>query len=103
MAAMKITVSGRSYANACASDVSTVPADQEWPDPVLNRIGTGTQWVYEVTEEQARQIQAHLAEVADKFMESTDKVDREIGRALRKDVTRIKKLLPSTRLLPSGP
>jgi hypothetical protein len=56
-----------------------------------------TQWTYEVDADLARKIAAHLRDTADKYMQSSEKPDREIGRALSHDAFRIRFVLPVER------
>jgi hypothetical protein len=96
---MKITVSGRSYAAACSPEVTSLPQDEGWPEPVRRQMGTkGCQWVYEVDAAMARKIQAHLRDVADEYMATyKDQPHRNIGRGLSHDAFRIRFVLPPER------
>jgi hypothetical protein len=60
----------------------------------MRKVGSGTQWVYDVDIERAREIHDHLQMLGEIRMVVDTKVAHAEGRAFLKDASRIKRLLP---------
>lgn len=91
---MIVAVSGRAYYAALDPHITGVPAEIGLPEPSMHKWGRGHEFRYEVTVEQAEEMEDHLLTLGQSLAHgASNQEDRDEGRLVLLAARRIRRAL----------